>query len=147
MIDWPILSTIVFFPLVGAVILLFIKGDDKLGQSNIRNVAFFTTLFVFVISLIIWFVFDKNNPNFQMEEQKSWLEGVFTYHLGVDGISILFVVLTAFLFPFCVLINWDAIQDRLKVFMVALLLLETMLLGVFCSLNACLLYTSPSPRD
>lgn len=140
MIDWPILSTIVFFPLVGAVILLFIKGDDKLGQSNIRNVAFFTTLFVFVISLIIWFVFDKNNPNFQMEEQKSWLEGVFTYHLGVDGISILFVVLTAFLFPFCVLINWDAIQDRLKVFMVALLLLETMLLGVFCSLNAILFY-------
>ena len=78
MIDWPILSTIVFFPLVGAVILLFIKGDDKLGQSNIRNVAFFTTLFVFVISLIIWFVFDKNNPNFQMEEQKSCLEVVFT---------------------------------------------------------------------
>lgn len=73
MTDWPILSTVTFLPLIGVLLILFIKDDSEVARHNIRNVAFFTTLFVFIISLIIWMGFDSNNPNFQMVEKSSWL--------------------------------------------------------------------------
>lgn len=140
MTDWPILSTVTFFPLIGAFIILLIKDDNEAAHRNIKNIALFTTLFVFIISLVVWAGFDRSQAGFQMQEKISWLGGGISYHMGVDGISILFVVLTGFLLPFCILASWQTIKDRLKAYMIAFLILETMLIGVFCSLNAVLFY-------
>ncbi|MBB4076378.1 NADH-quinone oxidoreductase subunit M [Bartonella fuyuanensis] len=140
MIDWPILSTVTFLPLVGVLLILFIKDDSEIARYNIRNVAFFTTIFVFIISLIIWLGFDSTNPNFQMVEKISWLGGGISYHMGVDGISILFVVLSAFLLPFCVLASWENVKEKLKAYMIAFLLLEVAIIGVFCALDGMLFY-------
>lgn len=140
MTDWPILSTVTFLPLVGVVLILLIKDDGETAKRNIRNVALFTTLFVFVLSLIIWAGFDNSNSGFQMEEKISWLGGGINYHMGVDGISVLFVVLSGFLMPFCVLASWETVKDRLKAYMIAFLLLEVAVVGVFCALDAVLFY-------
>lgn len=140
MIDWPILSTVTFLPLVGVLLILFIKDDSEAARHNIRNVALFTTVFVFIISLIIWIGFDSTNPNFQMVEKFNWLGNGISYHMGVDGISILFIVLSAFLLPFCILASWENVQERLKAYMIAFLLLEIAIIGVFCSLDAILFY-------
>ncbi|WP_208435857.1 NADH-quinone oxidoreductase subunit M [Bartonella phoceensis] len=140
MIDWPILSTVTFLPLVGVLLILFIKDDSEIARHNIRNVAFFTTVFVFIISLIIWAGFDNTNTHFQMIEKFNWLGGGISYHMGVDGISILFVVLAAFLLPFCILASWENVKERLKAYMIAFLLLEVAIIGVFCALDAILFY-------
>ncbi|OLL55162.1 NADH-quinone oxidoreductase subunit M [Bartonella henselae] len=140
MTDWPILSTVTFLPLVGVILILFIKDDSEAARHNIRNVAFFTTVFVFIISLIIWAGFDYTNAHFQMVEKFNWLGGGISYYMGVDGISILFVVLSAFLLPFCILASWENIKDRLKAYMIAFLLLEVAIIGVFCALDAILFY-------
>ncbi|MET3590114.1 NADH-quinone oxidoreductase subunit M [Bartonella silvatica] len=140
MTDWPILSTVTFLPLVGVLLILFIKDDSEAARHNIRNVAFFTTVFVFIISLIIWAGFDNTNPQFQMVEKFHWLGEGISYHMGVDGISILFIVLSAFLLPFCILASWENVKDRLKAYMIAFLLLEVAIIGVFCALDAILFY-------
>ncbi|EJF82170.1 NADH-quinone oxidoreductase subunit M [Bartonella doshiae] len=140
MTDWPILSTVTFLPLVGVILILFIKDDSEAARHNIRNVAFFTSVFVFIISLIIWAGFDHTNAHFQMVEKFNWLGGGISYHMGIDGISILFVVLSAFLLPFCILASWENIKDRLKAYMIAFLLLEVAIIGVFCALDAILFY-------
>ncbi|WP_354186167.1 NADH-quinone oxidoreductase subunit M [Bartonella japonica] len=140
MTDWPILSTVTFLPLVGVLLILFIKDDSEAARCNIRNVAFFTTVFVFIISLIIWAGFDDTNTHFQMIEKFDWLGGGISYHMGVDGISILFVVLSAFLLPFCILASWENVKDGLKAYMIAFLLLEVAIIGVFCALDAILFY-------
>lgn len=143
---WPILSTVTFLPLLGALLILLIKEDSEAAKRNIRNVAFLTTIFVFVLSLVVWAGFDNKNAGFQMVEQFSWLGDTGTegsgisYHMGVDGISVLFVVLSAFLMPFCILASWETIQKRVKQYMIAFLILETMVIGVFCALDAVLFY-------
>ncbi|AQX18349.1 MULTISPECIES: NADH-quinone oxidoreductase subunit M [Bartonella] len=140
MTDWPILSTVTFLPLVGVFLILLIKDDSEAAKRNIRNVAFFTTVFVFIISLVIWAGFDTTNSDFQMVEKFHWLGSDISYHVGIDGISVLFVVLSAFLLPFCILASWNTIQDRLKDYMIAFLLLEVAIIGVFCALDAILFY-------
>lgn len=137
---WPILSTVTFFPLVGAIIIAFIKEDSPLAKRNIRQVAFGTTIFTFLVSLVIWYYFDKQNAYFQMIEEISWIDGAIGYKMGIDGISVLFIVLSAFLFPFCVLSSWECVQKNVKYYMICFLVLETTLIGVFCSLNAFLFY-------
>ncbi|MCZ2328226.1 NADH-quinone oxidoreductase subunit M [Bartonella sp. F02] len=140
MTDWPILSTVTFLPLVGVFLIALIKDDSDAAKRNIRNVAFFTTVFVFVISLVIWAGFDHTDSSFQMVEKFNWLGNGISYHMGVDGISVLFVVLSAFLLPFCILASWKTIKDRLKAYMIAFLLLEVAIIGVFCALDAMLFY-------
>ena len=140
MTDWPILSTVTFLPLIGVVLILLIKDDGEAAKRNIRNVALFTTLFVFILSLIVWAGFDSSNPCFQMEEKINWLGSGISYHMGVDGISVLFVVLSGFLMPFCILASWETVKDRLKAYMIAFLLLEVAVIGVFCALDAVLFY-------
>ncbi|MCT6870642.1 MAG: NADH-quinone oxidoreductase subunit M [Bartonella sp.] len=140
MTDWPILSTVTFLPLIGVVLILLIKDDGEAAKRNIRNVALFTTLFVFILSLIVWAGFDSSNPGFQMEEKINWLGSGISYHMGVDGISVLFVVLSGFLMPFCILASWETVKDRLKAYMIAFLLLEVAVIGVFCALDAVLFY-------
>lgn len=103
MTDWPILSTVTFLPLVGVVLLLLTNENGPYGRRNILNVSLLTTVFTFIVSLFIWIGFDNSNPGFQMVEKHAWFGNIAAYHLGVDGISMLFVILTTFLMPFCVL--------------------------------------------
>ena len=138
--DWPILSTITFLPLVGAILIAFIGGDDEIARRNMRMVALFTTVATFLISLLIWIGFDETDPGFQfVEEARSGSLG-FGYVMGVDGISMLFVILTTFLLPVCILASWDAITLRLKEYLIAFLVLETLVIGVFCALDLVLFY-------
>ncbi|HHV69522.1 NADH-quinone oxidoreductase subunit M [Brucella intermedia] len=140
MTDWPILSTVTFLPLVGALLILLIKDDSEASRRNIRNVALLTTIFVFAVSLVVWAGFDNSNPGFQMVEQVDWMGGGISYHMGVDGISVLFVVLSAFLMPFCILASWVSVEKRVKEYMIAFLILETLMIGVFCALDLFLFY-------
>jgi len=140
MTDWPILSTVTFLPLVGVALLLLTRGDTSLGRRNILNVSLLTTVFTFVVSLFIWINFDNSNTGFQMVEKHSWLGTGISYHVGVDGISMLFVILTTLLMPFCILASWTSVEKRLKEYMIAFLVLETLMIGVFVSLDIVLFY-------
>lgn len=140
MTDWPILSTVTFLPLVGVALLLLTRGDTSLGRRNILNVSLLTTVFTFVVSLFIWINFDNSNVGFQMVEKHAWLGTGISYHVGVDGISMLFVILTTLLMPFCILASWTSVEKRLKEYMIAFLVLETLMIGVFVSLDIVLFY-------
>jgi NADH-quinone oxidoreductase subunit M len=138
--DWPILSTVIFLPLVGALLVLVIRGDDEIARRNIFNVALWTTTITFILSLFIWVNFDPSDPGFQMVEQSAWISGGISYHMGVDGISMLFVILTTFLLPLCILSSRVVIKKYFKEYMIAFLVLETLMVGVFCSLDLVLFY-------
>ncbi|OQM77430.1 NADH-quinone oxidoreductase subunit M [Manganibacter manganicus] len=140
MTDWPILSTVTFLPLVGVLLILFIQDDSENGRRNIRSIALLTTLVTFVVSLFIWFGFDNGEAGFQMVEKHEWLDSGISYHMGVDGISMLFVILTTFLMPICIAASLKSIQVRVKAYMIAFLLLETLMIGVFCALDIVLFY-------
>jgi NADH-quinone oxidoreductase subunit M len=140
MSDWPILSILIFLPLVGVAFILAVRGNDDQAVENIRRVALITTSFNFVLSLWLWFGFDMAEPGFQFVEKRDWIPGLVSYHLGVDGISMLFVVLTTFLMPFCILASWKAIKDRVREYMIAFLVLETLMIGVFSALDIVVFY-------
>jgi NADH-quinone oxidoreductase subunit M len=138
---FPLLSLLTFLPLVGAGILLFIRGDEAVVASNARWTALWTSLIVFGLSLILWFGFDKTTADFQFVEQMTWMpEFGLGYHLGVDGISILFVLLSTLLTPICILASWEAVQTRVREYMIAFLVLETMMIGMFASLDMLMFY-------
>jgi len=140
MTDWPILSTVTFLPLVGVLLLLFTRGDTPFGRRNVLYISLLTTVVTFVVSLFVWIGFDNADAGFQMVEQTGWLNTGISYHLGVDGISMLFVILTTFLMPLCILASWVSVEKRIKDYMIAFLILETMMLGVFVSLDIVLFY-------
>lgn len=140
MSEWPILSLVTFLPLVG-VLALLLTGDKTAGdRRNVLAVSLFVTLATFALSLLIWVDFDSSNPGFQMMEKHAWLNTGISYAVGVDGISMLFVILTTFLMPFCVLASWFAVEKRIKEYMIAFLILETLMVGVFVSLDIVLFY-------
>jgi NADH-quinone oxidoreductase subunit M len=139
MSDWPILSVVTFLPLIGAALILSIRGEDDTALRNIRWAALWTTIVTFVVSLLIWLDFDKASPDMQFVERHEWLSGLASYHLGVDGISMLFVILTTFLMPICILASWH-VSSRVREYMIAFLVLETLMIGVFCSLDLVLFY-------
>ena len=132
----PILSIITFLPLAGA---LFIACLNSEATRNIRWVALWTTLITFAVSLLIWINFDTANPGFQFVEERAWL-GAFKYKMGVDGVSMLFVILTTFVMPFAILASWESIETSLKEYMIAFLALETLMIGVFSALDLMLFY-------
>src|SRR5215470_13553394 len=132
-----VLSLVTFFPLAGA---LYIAALNKEAKGNARWIALYTTLFTFGVALYIWAHFDKGTPGFQFIEEMDWLGGSIRYKLGVDGISVLFIVLTAFLMPLCVIASWESIEERVKEYMIAFLVLETLMIGVFCALDLVLFY-------
>jgi NADH-quinone oxidoreductase subunit M len=131
-----ILSVIIFLPLVGA---LLIAAQNAEAKQNARWIALWTTLVTFFVSLLIWWNFDTTTAGFQFVEEHAWL-GSLKYKLGVDGISMLFVILTTFLMPLCILASWVSVQNRVKEYMIAFLVLETLMLGVFCALDLVLFY-------
>ncbi|KAF0114314.1 MAG: NADH-quinone oxidoreductase subunit M [Rhodobacteraceae bacterium] len=134
-----LLSIITFLPLVAALILaLFMRGDDAAARQGAKWLALFTTAATFVISLFILFRFDPSNTGFQFVEERPWILGL-TYKMGVDGISILFVMLTTFLMPITIYSCWN-VETRVKEYMIAFLVLESLMLGVFCALDLVLFY-------
>lgn len=140
MTDWPILSTVTFLPLVGVFLILLIRDEGAAARRNIRNVALLTTVFTFVLSLFIWAGFDSGYAGFQMVEKVEWLGSGISYHMGVDGISMLFVILITFIMPLCILASWESVESRVKEYMIAFLILETIMIGVFCALDIVLFY-------
>ena len=140
MTDWPILSAVTFLPLIGAIFIFLIRGEDDASKQNARYVALWTTTITFLISLLIWVDFDNSTADFQFVERHAWLGGIFTYYMGVDGISMLFVILTTFLMPICILASWESVQNRVREYMIAFLILETLVIGVFCALDLMLFY-------
>jgi NADH-quinone oxidoreductase subunit M len=137
--SWPILSTVTFLPLLGALLISLIRSTDEAGVRNVRFIALWTTLLTFAVSLLIWRDFDPTTAQFQFEERREWL-GAMTFHMGVDGISMPFVLLTTLLMPLCILASWDPIKTRVKEYMIAFLVLETLMIGVFTSLDLVLFY-------
>ncbi|MEP3475865.1 MAG: NADH-quinone oxidoreductase subunit M [Hyphomicrobiales bacterium] len=140
MTDWPILSAVTFLPLIGAAFIFLIRGETEGAQQNARYVALWTTVITFLISLLIWVDFNNATADFQFVERHDWLGGAFNYYMGVDGISMLFVILTTFLMPICIIASWDSIQNRVREYMIAFLILETLVIGVFCALDLVLFY-------
>jgi len=134
----PLLSVITFLPLLG---VLFILTIPKEGEANARWVALWTSLAVFAVSLGVWFEFDRTTSDFQFEEFIPWIPSLnISYHMGIDGISALFILLSTFLTPLCILASWKAIKTRVREFMMIFLLLETLMIGMFCSLDLFLFY-------
>ena len=132
----PILSLVTFLPLAGAAFIALLPRE---AAQNIRYTTLWTTLITFAISLLIWINFDPATAGFQFVEERSWL-GPIRYKMGVDGISMLFVILTTFLMPLCILASWASVKDRVKEYMIAFLVLETLMIGVFCALDLVLFY-------
>jgi NADH-quinone oxidoreductase subunit M len=138
--DWPILTTIVLLPVIGAVLLAMLKGADEAAKKNARWIALWTTLVTFALSLVLVVQFDPANSGFQFIEHRPWLSNTITYYVGVDGLSLPFVILTTFLMPISILASWTSIEDRVKEYMIAFLLLEALMIGVFISLDLVLFY-------
>ncbi len=143
MTGWPLLSTITFLPLAGALIILLIgrHEDEAVVAKNARYMALWTSFVTFVVSLFLWTEFDRNSADFQFVERVDWIPAFnISYHMGVDGISMMFVLLSTLLTPLCVLASWNAIQTRVKEYMVAFLVLETLMVGMFCALDLVVFY-------
>ena len=138
--NFPILSFIIFFPLIGALFILFIKNNPENNNLNARYVAIFTSFTNFALTIYLWFLFDNLSSDFQFVENREWLRGYVNFKLGIDGISIFFILLTALIIPICVLSVISSIKSRLKEFLVTLLVLETLMIGVFCSLDLVIFY-------
>jgi len=140
MVGWPILSVTTFLPLIGALFILALRGDDEAIKRNTRWVALWTTLVTLELSLIVAWRFDPSSAEFQFVEKTRWLAGYGNYHMGVDGISLPFVILTTGLMPLCIIASWQTIETRVREYMIAFLVLETLMVGTFCALDLVLFY-------
>ena len=141
MSSWPILSLITFLPLVGALFCLIVSGPKEAVDRNCRSVAIVTTMATFLISLLLWVRFDPTKAGFQFEEKLAWVPALnIGYHAGIDGISLFFVLLSTLLTPICILASWESIKVRVKEYMIAFLVLETFMVGMFCALDLALFY-------
>ena len=138
----PLLSLLTFLPLIGAGMILFLaRGSEVDIARNSRWGAIWTSGVTFVVSIPLWFKFDQTSAKFQFVEKLEWMPQFgISYHIGVDGISLLFVMLTTLLTPICILASWDSIKDRVKEFMISFLILETFMIGMFCALDLFVFY-------
>jgi NADH-quinone oxidoreductase subunit M len=140
MLGFGILSGLLVLPLVGAAFILVLRGEGEAVRSNARWAALATTIATFLLSLVAWTRFDTSTPAFQLLESHAWLTDTIRFKLGVDGFSMPFILLTTFLMPFCILASWESIENRVKEYMVAFLVLETTMIGVFAALDLVLFY-------
>ncbi|WLB23072.1 NADH-quinone oxidoreductase subunit M [Bradyrhizobium japonicum] len=140
MTTWPILSVTTFLPLVGALIVYLSRGDDEAARRNARWIALWTTLITFAVSVILVMRFDPSSADFQFVEKANWLATGITYQMGVDGISLPFVILTTALMPLCIMASWKSVTSRVREYMIAFLILETFLVGTFAALDLVLFY-------
>ncbi len=138
--NFPILSAIIFIPLIGAFFIFITKGEQKNVERNSKYVAIFTSLANFFLSILLWYFFDNSTPDFQFIEEKKWMAGFINFQLGIDGISMLFILLTTFIAPLCIFSGIHSIKFKIKEFFIAILMMETLMLGVFCSLDLVIFY-------
>ena len=137
MMNFPIISSLILLPSIGALFLFFVNSKNIIG---IKYVSLFVSIINFLISIYLWLIFDQSSYEFQFVESRVWIKDFINYKVGVDGISILFIVLTTFITPLCILSVNSSIKNRLKEFLIAILLMETLMIGVFCSLDLVIFY-------
>jgi len=135
--NFPILSAIIFLPLLGSFFIFLSKSNDNKGATYVSLFTSFANLF---LALFLWNSYDNSSANFQFIEESNWISGLIKFKLGVDGISILFIVLTAFITPICIISCINSVKSRVKEFLIAILVLETFMIGVFCSLDLVVFY-------
>jgi len=138
--NFPILSAIIFITLIGAVFIFITQGTQKNIDKNSKYVAIFSSVANFFLSIFLWYSFDTTISDFQFVEEKNWIKGFINFQLGIDGISILFILLTTFIAPICIFSGINSIKFKIKEFLIAILLMETLMLGVFCSLDLVIFY-------
>ena len=138
--NFPILSSITFLPLIGAFFVFLSKSESNQVNKGAIYVSLFTSFANFFLVLFLWYSFDNTSSNFQFVEESVWISGFIKFKFGIDGISILFILLTAFIIPICVISCINSIKNRLKEFLIAILVLETFMIGVFCSLDLVIFY-------
>ncbi len=136
--NFPILSSLILLPTIGGLFVLFSRSSSN--YNGAKYISLFISLANFFLSLYLWYVFDSNSSEFQFVEERIWLKGFINYKVGIDGISILFIILTTFIATLCIISVNSTIKYRLKDFLVAILLMETMMIGVFCSLDLVIFY-------
>ncbi len=137
--DFPILSSLILLPLLGALFIFFSKSKSNTHLTS-KYLALFVSFANFILSLYLWHLFDPSTSEFQFLEERSWIKGFINYKIGIDGISILFIILTTFISPLCVVSVNNTIKNRLKEFLIAILLMESLMIGVFCSLDLVVFY-------
>ena len=139
--DWPLLSLVTFLPLAGVALIVVLRGEEEVVARNSRSIALWTSLLTFVLSLAVWNNFDPSQAGFQLVEKSPWLVGLgISYYLGVDGISLWFVLLSALLTVVVVIGSWHSVHARIKEYMIAFLVMDTLMIGVFVALDAVLFY-------
>ena len=140
-VGFPLLSLITFLPLAGALIIASVRGDEETVARNARWTALWTSAIVLLLSLILWFRFDRTTAEFQFVERAVWLgDWGIGYHMGVDGLSVLFILLSTVLTPVCVVASWESVTSRVREYMISFLVLETMMVGMFCALDFVVFY-------
>ena len=137
--DFPILSSLILLPILGALFIFFSKSRSN-THLTIKYLALFVSFANFILSLYLWYLFDPSTYEFQFLEERSWIKGFINYKVGIDGISILFIILTTFITPLCVVSVNNTIKNRLKDFLIAILVMESLMIGVFCSLDLVVFY-------
>ena len=138
--NFPILSAIIFIPLIGALFILVTRGNTKNVEKNSKYAAIFSSLVNFFLSLFLWYSFDTTTSDFQFIEERNWIDGFINFKLGIDGISILFILLTTLIAPICIFSGIISIKFKIKEFLISILVMETLMLGVFCSLDLVIFY-------
>jgi len=138
--NFPILSSLILLPSIGALFILLSKSKDQSNYQSSKYVALFVSFANFFISLYLWYIFDPNITDFQFVENRSWLPGFINYKVGIDGISILFIVLSTLITPLCIISVNKTITTKLKEFLIAILIMESLMIGVFCSLDLVIFY-------
>jgi len=138
--NFPILSSITFLPLIGAFFIFLTRSDKNQSDKNSIYLSLFTSFTNFFLALFLWYSFDPTTYDFQFVEENTWISGFIKFKFGIDGISILFILLTAFITPICIISCINSIKSRLKEFLIAILVLETFMIGVFCSLDLVIFY-------
>ena len=137
--NFPIISSLILLPTIGALFLFFTK-DKKGNNLTTKYVSLFTSIVNFLISIYLWISFDQSTANFQFIEDRKWIDGFINYKVGVDGISILFIILTTFITPLCIISVNNSVKTRLRDFLIAILIMESFMIGVFCSLDLVVFY-------
>ena len=137
--DFPILSSLILLPTIGALFIFFTRSSEK-NNNTVKYVALFTSFVNFFLSIYLWVLFDKTTSEFQFVEDRVWIENFINYKVGVDGISILFILLTTFITPLCIISINNSIKNRLGEFLIAVLIMESFMIGVFCSLDLVVFY-------
>ena len=138
--NFPILSFLILIPIIGALFILITKGKEKNVEKNSKHVAIFTSIANFFLSIFLWVLFDNTVSDFQFIEKRNWMDGFITFQLGIDGISILFILLTTFITPICIFSGIHSIKFKIKEFFIAILLMQALMIGVFCSLDLVVFY-------